>query len=50
MLANTVQNLASSPGDPLFYLHHAYIDKLWWEWQSRNLSTRLTDISGPITP
>ncbi|OAG01602.1 Di-copper centre-containing protein [Paraphaeosphaeria sporulosa] len=39
-------NLYSSPGDPLFYLHHTYLDKLWWEWQNLNLSARLTDISG----
>ncbi|KAF2021979.1 Di-copper centre-containing protein [Aaosphaeria arxii CBS 175.79] len=22
-----------SPGDPLFYLHHAMIDRVWWTWQ-----------------
>ncbi|KAI8224351.1 Tyrosinase-like protein orsC [Colletotrichum sp. SAR 10_86] len=38
----------ASPGDPLFYLHHANMDRLWWSWQSKNLSTRLTEISGPI--
>src|SRR5690606_40862261 len=32
--------------DPLFYLHHAFIDRIWWQWQSANLSTRLTDIAG----
>ena len=37
----------SSPGDPLFYLHHTWLDKLWWNWQSRDLAHRLTDISGP---
>ncbi|KAF2427391.1 Di-copper centre-containing protein [Tothia fuscella] len=37
----------SSPGDPLFYLHHAYIDKLWWDWQNFNLSSRLYEIGGP---
>jgi tyrosinase len=39
-------NLQTSPGDPLFYLHHAYLDKVWWNWQSANLSSRLYDISG----
>jgi tyrosinase len=22
-----------SPGDPVFYLHHAQIDRVWWIWQ-----------------
>jgi len=25
-----------SPNDPLFYLHHTFIDLLWSEWQARN--------------
>ncbi|MEU6862279.1 tyrosinase family protein [Streptomyces sp. NPDC046876] len=27
---------AASPNDPAFWLHHAFIDKLWAEWQRRN--------------
>ena len=23
----------TSPNDPVFYLHHANVDRLWWEWQ-----------------
>lgn len=23
----------TSPGDPVFYLHHAQIDRVWWIWQ-----------------
>jgi len=26
---------AASPGDPVFYLHHAWIDLLWARWQRR---------------
>lgn len=25
-----------SPSDPIFWLHHAYCDKLWWDWQVLN--------------
>ncbi len=28
-----VMNANISPRDPIFYLHHAYIDKLWQEWE-----------------
>jgi tyrosinase len=24
-----------SSNDPLFYLHHAMVDKIWWRWQNR---------------
>lgn len=27
---------ASSPSDPVFWLHHAFIDKLWADWQKLN--------------
>jgi tyrosinase len=39
-----------SPGDPIFYLHHSYLDKLWWEWQKADYPARLTDIGGPNIP
>ncbi|KAI5803525.1 hypothetical protein DFH27DRAFT_524926 [Peziza echinospora] len=42
-------NPISSPGDPLFYMHHTYVDKLWWEWQQGDLEKRLTDIAGMTT-
>jgi len=25
-----------SPNDPMFYLHHAMIDKVWYDWQHRD--------------
>jgi len=25
-----------SPNEPLFFMHHAMIDKLWYDWQHRN--------------
>jgi tyrosinase len=43
-------NPISSPGDPLFYLHHTFLDRVWWQWQEKNLPARLTDIAGYTTP
>lgn len=37
----------ASPADPIFWMHHANLDRVWWSWQKKDLSKRLTDISGP---
>lgn len=39
-----------SPGDPVFYLHHSWLDKLWWDWQNLDIENRLTDMGGPNLP
>ncbi|KAF5534722.1 di-copper centre-containing protein, partial [Fusarium napiforme] len=39
-------NPISSPGDPLFYLHHTWLDKVWWDWQALDLPARLKDMTG----
>ncbi|KAL1916639.1 uncharacterized protein VTP21DRAFT_5343 [Calcarisporiella thermophila] len=26
----------AGPNDPIFYMHHAYIDKIWADWQKRD--------------
>ena len=41
-------DMFSSPGEPLFYLHHANIDRIWWKWQSADLQHRRFDIGGPV--
>lgn len=35
-------------GDPIFYLHHANMDRVWWSWQVQKPERRLEEISGPI--
>ena len=42
-------NPISSPGDPLFYLHHTFLDRVWWQWQEKDLPNRLYDIAGYTT-
>ncbi|KAI3391544.1 hypothetical protein diail_7164 [Diaporthe ilicicola] len=39
-----------SPGDSLFYLHHTFLDYLWWQWQAVDFSIRLTDMTGRNVP
>ncbi|KAI0127800.1 hypothetical protein BJ170DRAFT_387864 [Xylariales sp. AK1849] len=46
----TMQDAALSPGDPVFFLHHTNLDRLWWLWQSANLTSRLTDMGGQNVP
>ncbi|KAI9641112.1 hypothetical protein NHQ30_010542 [Ciborinia camelliae] len=43
-----ITDLYISPSDPLFYLHHANLDRVFWSWQMRKLPERYTDISGPL--
>ncbi|PQE32034.1 tyrosinase protein [Rutstroemia sp. NJR-2017a WRK4] len=35
-----------SAGDPTFYLHHNYVDRVWWQWQQADAKSRMFDISG----
>ncbi|AEO62011.1 hypothetical protein MYCTH_2029356, partial [Thermothelomyces thermophilus ATCC 42464] len=46
LLTLSMLNGVSSPGDPLFYLHNTWLDKVFWDWQARDRSTRTTTIGG----
>ncbi|KAK3987798.1 Di-copper centre-containing protein, partial [Cladorrhinum sp. PSN332] len=36
----------ASPSDPVFWLHHSYVDKVWLEWQNASPTTRTYAIGG----
>ncbi|KAH7303868.1 hypothetical protein B0I35DRAFT_402008 [Stachybotrys elegans] len=38
-------NPTTSPNEPLFFLHHAQVDRLWWLWQQEDES-RLSEYNG----
>jgi tyrosinase len=40
-------NLWTSTNDPLFWMHHTELDRLWAIWQGTN-ATRLADLAAPI--
>jgi tyrosinase len=35
-VGGTMGNIMVSPADPLFWLHHAQVDRLWSQWESAN--------------
>ncbi|KAI1084257.1 putative tyrosinase [Whalleya microplaca] len=37
----------TAPNDPIFFLHHGQIDRLWWKWQSEDLEVRTLAYDGP---
>ncbi|KAI0153122.1 Di-copper centre-containing protein [Xylariaceae sp. FL1272] len=49
-IGGTMIDVQLSPGDPIFWLHHGYLDAVWWKWQTLNLTSRLTEIAGNNTP
>jgi tyrosinase len=40
---------ASSPNDPVFFLHHCNVDRLWERWMNINGRNYLPDMSAPAT-
>ncbi|KAH6647763.1 hypothetical protein BKA67DRAFT_594678 [Truncatella angustata] len=39
----------TSPGEPVFYLHHGMIDLVWWIWQLLDFGNRRNAIAGTNT-
>ena len=39
----------ASPGDPMFYLHHAQVDRIWTVWQGLNAARRVKQVYGTAT-
>ncbi|PYH90323.1 tyrosinase [Aspergillus ellipticus CBS 707.79] len=46
-VGGVMADIKSSPGDPMFFMHHTYIDKVWFDWQKGDPTSRLYQISGP---
>lgn len=44
-----LEDFHSSPNDPVFYIHHAMIDKIWTVWQYMDRETRQDAIYGTST-
>ncbi|MGH2837005.1 MAG: tyrosinase family protein, partial [Thermoleophilaceae bacterium] len=42
-----MSTLNGSPNDPLFWVFHAYVDKIWADWQNAHPTFALTSYGGP---
>ncbi|KAL0579506.1 hypothetical protein V5O48_002490 [Marasmius crinis-equi] len=42
-------DLYSAPVDPLFFVYHANVDRVWWKWQNADREERLYLIDGRTT-
>ncbi|KAF9051984.1 tyrosinase [Panaeolus papilionaceus] len=48
-IGGEMSNIYSSPGDPLFFMHHANLDRIWRKWQLSKPG-RMWEVSGRSTP
>jgi tyrosinase len=46
-LAKRAWRLTRGPRDPVFFLHHAQVDRLWWIWQQKDPMNRMMEYLGP---
>lgn len=44
-----MSDVASSPGDPVFFMHHSFIDHNWRIWQNAD-AARLSEVGGNTQP
>ncbi len=44
-----MSDVYASPGDPMFFMHHCFVDHSWWLWQNANPGTRTDQVGGFTT-
>ena len=49
MVEGNPLTLTNCAKDPIFFLHHGQIDRLWTLWQQKDLAVRGTAFGGPKT-
>lgn len=41
-----MSDVSASPSDPIFWMHHSFVDHSFYSWEQANPSIRTTTISG----
>jgi tyrosinase len=47
---NGTMDSPSSPADPIFFLHHANLDRIWSEWQVKNPNSKPNNLNDTLMP
>ena len=50
VVGGEMADMYTSPADPLFYVFHAQLDRLWAKWQAANPADRQYQVGNPIAP
>jgi len=45
-IGGVMSDVSASPSDPLFWMHHSFVDHSYRSWQNRNIPVRTTTING----
>ncbi|KAH9986888.1 Di-copper centre-containing protein [Russula compacta] len=45
---NCTEGPTWSPNEPLFWMHHAMVDKVWFDWQHRNPQNAMSFFGGSV--
>ncbi|EME47601.1 hypothetical protein DOTSEDRAFT_166790 [Dothistroma septosporum NZE10] len=48
-IGGSMMDFHSSPAEPLFYLHHGMVDRIWTIWQNLDIGSRQNSIHGTGT-
>jgi tyrosinase len=48
--SNGTMDSASSPADPIFWLHHANLDRIWVDWSSHHATAKPSHLNEILQP
>lgn len=49
-LVGGTMGLSTSPAEPLFWLHHGFIDKLWTDWEILHTGVNPSNMTTTLQP
>jgi tyrosinase len=49
-VGGTMSDASVSPADPVFWMHHGNLDRLWWDWYNSAVGDHQNPVVGQISP